>query len=144
MIMGRVVTLSPYSLRASSNALCCAPFSCNFSSYHVSEQYPPSTIFMLVGLPVGSTGVKGVSLDPELSSWRRYCCCSAVVISIIIMSALILLRVSAAPPCKKPLSTVGSRPLACRHLSGSTKAGTLLLCTPMSLSPSIFLTFAIR
>ncbi len=73
-------------------------------------------IFMLLGFPLGIIGVKGVSLDPELSSWRRYCCCSAVVISTIIMSGLILLRVSSAPPCK-PLSTVGSKPLACKHLS---------------------------
>ena len=54
------------------------------------------------------------------------------------MSGLILLHVSAAPPCKKPLSTVGSKPLACNHLSASTKAGTLLLCMPMSLSPQSF------
>ncbi len=53
------------------------------------------------------------------------------------MSGLILLRV-AAPPCKKPLSAVGSKPLACKHLSVSTKAKTLVLCTPMSLIPSIF------
>ena len=30
---------------------------------------------------------------------------AVVVISTIIMSGLILLRVAAAPPCKKPLST---------------------------------------
>ena len=87
--------------------------------------YPPSTIFMLLGFPLGISGVKGVSLAPELSSWRRYCCCSAVVISTIIMSGLILLRVSAPPPCKKPLSTVGFKPLACR-----LRPLSLLLSTP--------------
>ena len=90
---------------------------------------------MLLGFQLGVTRV---NLDPELSSCRKYCCCFAAVISLIIMSGLILLRVSAAPPGKKPLSTIGSKPLACKHLSGSTKAGTLVLCTPMSLSPSIF------
>ncbi len=34
----------------------------------VSGQHPPSTIFMLLGVPLSITGVKGVSLDPELSS----------------------------------------------------------------------------
>ena len=99
---------------------------------------------MLLGFPLGITGVKGVNLDPELSLWCKYCYCSAVVISTIIMSSLILLCISAAPPCNNPLSTIGSKPLACIHLSGSTKAGTLSLCTPMSLSPSIFPTSAIR
>ena len=61
-----------------------------------------STIFMLLAFPLGIIGVKGVILDPESSSWRRYCCCSAVVISTIIMSGLILLRVSAAPPARNP------------------------------------------
>ena len=38
------------------------------------------------------------------------------------MSGLILLCVSAAPLCKKPLPTVGSKPLACKHLSWGTNA----------------------
>jgi hypothetical protein len=29
---------------------------------------PPSTVFMLLGFPLGITGVKSFSLDPELSS----------------------------------------------------------------------------
>ena len=37
------------------------------SSHLVSEQYPPSIIFMLLGFPLGITVVKGVNLDPELS-----------------------------------------------------------------------------
>ena len=68
-------------------------------------------------LPLGITGIKGGSLDSELSSCLKYCCCSVVVLSTIIMSGLILLRVAAAPPCKKPLSTGGSKPLACKYLS---------------------------
>ena len=61
---------------------------------------------------------------------------------VYIMSGLNLLLVSAAPLRKKPILTVGSKPLACRHMSGSTNAATLLLCTPMSLSPAITLTSA--
>ena len=40
------------------------PFLCRFSSYLVSGQYPPSTIFTLLGFLMGITGV---NLDPELS-----------------------------------------------------------------------------
>ena len=39
------------------------------ASYLVSGQYPPSTILMLLTFLLGITGVKAVSLDPDLSSW---------------------------------------------------------------------------
>ena len=94
----------------------------------VSRQHPPFTICMLLEFLSGITDVKAVSLDPDLSSWCKYWFCSAVVISTIIMSSCVLLLVSAAPLCKKTLSTVRSKPLACKHLSGITNAETLLLC----------------
>jgi len=85
----------------------------SFPSYLVSGQYPPSTGFMLLRVPLGITGVEGVSLESRVVIMTQKYCCSAAVISTIIMSGLILLRVSAAPLCEKSLRTVGSKPLAC-------------------------------
>lgn len=48
-------------------------------------------MLMLLRLPLGNTVVKGVSLDPQFSSRRKYCCCSAVVISTMITSSLFVL-----------------------------------------------------
>ncbi len=92
----------------------------------------------------GIAGVEGVNVTPQVSSWQRCCCCSASVIPTIIMSALIscLLCMSAAASSRNIFletsptmtCTLCDMPLNCRHLSGSTDAGTLLLCAPISLS----------
>ena len=82
---------------------------------------------MLLDFPLGIIGVKTVSLDPELSSWRKYCCCAAVVISTIIMPGLIQLLMSAAQ-ISLPMNVQISLPM-----KQQMNAVALWLLTVMSL-----------
>ena len=63
-LRGNIVTIVLESF--CQNFMLCSLFLQLF--HFVSGQHPPSTIFVLLGFPLGITGVKGVNLDPELPS----------------------------------------------------------------------------
>ena len=74
-----------------------------FSQFFLMSCVRATSSFHTLDAPLRISGIKDVSLDPQLSSWRKYCCCSAIVIFTNIMSGLILLCVFAPPLCKRPL-----------------------------------------
>jgi len=70
------------------------------------------------------------SLVSRVSVWMQSCHHGPSTVVVLLLSFPLSSCPASScslclPLCKKAFSTVGSKPLACKHLSGSTNAGTL-------------------